>query len=70
MNHEIDNYAVTASELQIALTDIYPDSTYGAIPVTDQYDALAAYRVFDDGSLAAVPFALTAYVNHQQRQWV
>lgn len=70
MNNEIGNDAVTASELQVALTDSYPDSTCGAIPVTDHYDALEAYRAFDDGSLAAVPFALTAYVSHQQRQWV
>jgi hypothetical protein len=52
------NNALTASDLQIALSDIYPDSTYGAVPVIDQCDALEAYRAFDDGGLAEVPLAL------------
>ncbi len=42
----------TATDLRIALNEIYPEATYGAIPVIDQYDALEAYLAFDDGALA------------------
>ncbi len=55
--------SVTATDLRLALSDLYPDSTYGAVPVIDQYDALEAYRAFDDGGLAELPLALAAYVN-------
>lgn len=41
----------TATDLRLALSDPYPDSTYDAVPVIDQFDALAAYRVFDEGAL-------------------
>lgn len=54
--------SVTATDLRLALSDLYPDSTYGAVPVIDQYDALEAYRAFDDGGLAELPLALAAYV--------
>jgi len=56
----------TANDLRIALNEIFPESTYGAIPVIDQYDALEAYLAFDDGALAEAPQALAAYVDHQQ----
>lgn len=53
-------------ELRIALSEIYPDATYGAIPVSDQRDALDAYRAYDDGTLAEVPHAHAAYLVHQR----
>ena len=56
----------TANHMRIALNEFIPESTYGAIPVIDQYDALEAYLAFDDGALAEAPQALAAYVNHQQ----
>jgi len=58
--------AITASNLMIALSESFPDSTYGAVPVIDQYDALEAFLAYDDGALAEAPIALEAYVNHLQ----
>ncbi len=66
MKNTTHEYGPSASELQIALSDPYLDSTYGAVPVIDQYDALEAYRAFDDGGLAVVPLGLAAYVGYQQ----
>ncbi len=57
----------TAYDMRIALNEIFPDSTYGAVPVIDQYDALEAYLAFDDGAPAEAPQALAAYVEHQQQ---
>ncbi len=65
---EFDINAVTAGAAQHARTD-YPESARGAMPQADDCDALDAYRAFDDGSLAAVPFALSAYVDHHLRHW-
>lgn len=59
---------ITASKLMIALSEVFPDSTYGAIPVIDQYDALEAYLAYDDGTLAEVPHALNAYVSYLQHR--
>lgn len=66
MMSKIDRDVVTAADLQIALCDIFPDSSYGAVPVIDQYDALEAYLAFDDGALDEAPLALAAYISHQQ----
>ena len=66
MKHTTDAKAFTANDLRIALSEIYSDSTYGAIPVIDQYDALEAYRAFDDGALAEAPGALDAYISRQR----
>ncbi len=66
MATKIDSNEFTATRLRIALNEIYPEATYGAIPVTDQNDALAAYLAFDDGALAEAPQALAAYVTYQQ----
>ena len=38
-------------DLRIALNDICPEATYGAIAVIDQYDAVEANLAFDDGAL-------------------
>ncbi len=66
MTNKFDPDEFSATDLTIALNEIYPEATYGAIPVTDQYDALAAYLAFDDGVLAEAPEALAAYVTYHQ----
>ena len=66
MTNKFDANEFIATDLRIALNEIYPEATYGAIPVIDQYDALATYLAFDDGTLAEAPEALAAYVTRQQ----
>ena len=66
MPDQFDTPGFTANDMRIALNEIFPDSTYGAVPVIDQYDALEAYLAFDDGALAEAPQALAAYIDHQQ----
>lgn len=70
MKNGIDSSAFTATDMRIALSEIYPDSAYGAVPALDRYDALEAYRAYDDGGLEAVPQALEAYLDFHQRQWL
>ncbi len=48
MTNTIGPDEFTATNMRIALNELYPEATYGAIPVNDQYDALAAYFAFDD----------------------
>ena len=67
MPDQYDADDFTANDMRIALNEIFPDSTYGAVPVIDQYVALEAYLAFDDGALAEAPQALAAYVDHQQQ---
>ena len=38
---------ITARNLMIALSEVFPDSTYGAIPVIDQRDALEEFFAYD-----------------------
>ncbi|MCI0518591.1 MAG: hypothetical protein L0Y45_12255 [Woeseiaceae bacterium] len=59
-------FRISGTELRLALSEIYPDASYGAVPVINQFDALEAYRAFDDGALAEAPFALAAYIQHHQ----
>ncbi len=59
-----------AAEIRITLSEIYPDSTYGAIPALDQHDTLEAYRAYDDGGMETMPEVLAAYVDFHQRQWL
>ncbi len=66
MKNKISPNEFTAADMRIALNEVFPEATYGAIPVIDQYDALEAYLAFDDGALAEAPQALAAYVSHQQ----
>ncbi len=66
MTNKFDPDEFSATDLTIALNDIYPEATYGAIPVIDQYNELETYLAFDDGALAEAPQALAAYVTHQQ----
>lgn len=70
MNSTNSSSAFTAADMRIALSDVYPEATYGAVPVLDQYDALETYRAFDDGGLEAVPQAFATYADFQQRQWM
>jgi len=58
-----------ATEMQLALSEIYPDSSYGAIPVADHPDALMTYRAVDEDVLADVPQAYAAYLDYQQKLW-
>jgi hypothetical protein len=58
-----------ATELQLALTEAYPDSTFGAVPITEQYDALVSYRAADDEALAEIPGAFAAHLDYQRKQW-
>lgn len=64
MTHNPTSNDSDGRELRIALSEIYPDATYGAIPVMDQPAALAAYRAYDDGTLAEAPQAFAAYLSH------
>ncbi len=66
MKHRNDLDQDLARELRLVLSESFPEATYGAIPVIDQYDALEAYRAYEDGALAEAPQALAAYVTHQQ----
>ncbi len=56
MPDQFDTDDFTANDMRIALNEIFPESTYGAIPVIDQYDALEAYFAFDDGALVNFRF--------------
>ena len=40
MPHQFDTDHFTAIDMRIALNEIFPESTDGAIPVTDQCDAV------------------------------
>ncbi len=66
MTNRFDANELTATDLRIALNEIYPEASYGAIPVFDQYKALETYLAFDDGALAEAPQSLAAIVSHQQ----
>jgi hypothetical protein len=62
--------AFMASDISILLSEIDPDLSHGAIPVLDQCDALESYRAYDDAGLEAVPEALAAHIDSQQRMWL
>lgn len=56
---------VSEHELRAAIDEVFPDSNYGAVPVVDQFDAVEAFRAFEDGGLAEVPSAYAAYLISQ-----
>ena len=58
---------MTAADVAIALNDVFPESSYGAIATIDQRDALVAYLAFDDGAFDELPQARAAYISHQKR---
>ena len=57
---------IDAATLALALTEAYPDSTYGSIPSTEYGAALDAYQAYDEGVLYEAPLALDAYLDHQR----
>ena len=67
MNTRNDNKALTTTTVAPALNEVFPESSYGAIPTAGQRDALIAYLAFDDGVFDEAPQALAAYVNCRQR---
>ncbi len=70
MRDTTESNACAATKVRLALNETYPDPTYGAVPALDQYDAVEAYRGFDNSGLKTVPKSLAAYVDHHQRQWL
>lgn len=70
MKDTTESNTYTTADVRLALSEIYPDSTYGAVPALDQSDALEAYRAYDDGSLEEIPQALAAYIDFHQRMWL
>ena len=67
MASRIDQNQISAADVSTALNELYFDIGYGNNPVIDQYEALETYLAFEGGDLAAVPTALDAYLEHQQR---
>ncbi len=51
MTNTPDSDEFTATDMRIALNEVFPESTYGAIPVIDQYDALQTYLADRYGAL-------------------
>ena len=70
MANENDSNEMMATEMRIVLNEVFPETTYGVVPVIDQYDALEAYLAFDDGALAEAPQAFAAYVAHQKHHLI
>jgi len=70
MQNTLDSGTFTATDVRIALSEVYPESSYGSLPAQDRYDAVGAYRAYEDGGMEAVPQALAAYVDFHQRQWL
>ena len=70
MKNTNNSGAYAAADTRIPLSEIYPKTTYGTVPVLDQYAELEAYRAFDDGGMEAVSQALPAYVDFHQHQWI
>ena len=70
MRDTTESNTYTAADVRLALSEIYTDSTYGAVPALNQYDALEAYRAYDGGGLEEIPQALAAYIDFHQRQWL
>ena len=62
----LESPRVDATTLALALTEFFPESAYGAVPVNDYDAALEAYRAYTDGAFDEAPLALCAYVRHQR----
>ena len=58
-----------AIETQRSPSEIYPDSTDGAVPVPDRYEFPMTDRGADYDALAELPQAFEAYVDCQRSQW-
>ncbi|MEJ8566421.1 hypothetical protein V3330_02180 [Wenzhouxiangellaceae bacterium CH-27] len=46
----------------LAVTEAFPEQSYGAVPMVEQSDAVEAYLAFDEGVLAEAPLAFEAYI--------
>ena len=66
MMNKFDTEEFTATDLRIALNEIFPEASYGAIPAIELVAVLKAYLAFDDGALAEAREALAANVSDQQ----
>ena len=56
---------VDATKLALALTESFPEFTYGAVPASEYEAALEAYQDYEEGVFDEVPLALDAYLDHQ-----
>lgn len=63
-----DQNRITATEVRIAVNEYFPESSYGAVPITDQFDAVEAFRAYYDSGLAEAPNAFAAYLQNQRHQ--
>lgn len=54
----------SSRDMMIALTEVFPNQTFGSIPVSDRLNALEAYRMFDRAVQRDVPSALEAYYRY------
>ncbi len=52
----------TATLLRIALNEVFPESTYNAVLVIDQYDLLQANHALDEGALDEAAPVFEAHV--------
>ncbi len=50
MTNTFDPDEFTATNMRIALNENFPEATYGAIPVVDQYELLETYFAFNADS--------------------
>ena len=66
MNARRNSQISQATTLALALTEAYPDSAYGAVPASEQQDALEAYLAYDEGAFDEAPQALDTYLAHQR----
>ncbi len=70
MASKFDPNEISSTDMIIALNELFPETTYGAVPVIDQFEAFEIYAAFEDGGLAEAPSALEVYLNNQQHQTV
>lgn len=67
MNNEHDAPPVSSAELMLALSDVFPEQSYGSIPTDEHAGAFAAWATIDQRRLSDVPPALAAYLDYQRR---
>ena len=56
---------VDAATLALALTESFPESTYGAVPASEYEAALETYQNYEEGVFDELPLALNVYLDHQ-----
>ena len=55
-----------AALIALAVSEAFPEMTYGAVSSEDQVAATEAFLAFDQGVLAEAPYALEAYISAQR----